>query len=116
VRVVRYSENPPESPVRSLTENARARTIFRLGGVALIAVALVRLALVVPRWLGGAPPAYPDEYVEPLRSALVEIPIVCVAMLAFGARDAPQPLWRRVLSWALLMVSLAAMGLGAGRP
>jgi hypothetical protein len=98
--------------VSSLAETSRARTVVRVACLALIAVALVRLALVVPRWLAGAPPAYPDEYVEPLRSALVEIPILSVAILERGGA---QPPWRRVLPWALLAVSVAAMGLGGGR-
>jgi len=101
--------------VPSLTETSRALTVVRVACIALIAVSLVRLAAVVPRWLGGTPPAYPDEYVEPLRSALVGIPILSVAILERGARRGAQPLWRRVLPWALLAVSVAAMGLGRGR-
>ena len=102
----------------SLIETLRAPAVGRVACLALIAVALVRLALVVPRWLAGTPPAYPDEYVEPLRSALVVIPILSVTLLglgARGARDEPQRLWRRALPWALLAVSIAAMGIRAGR-
>jgi len=110
---VRYPETYSESPVSSLTAAAREHAVVRFACLVLIAVALVRLALVVPRWLGGTPPAYPDEYVEPLRSALVAIPILSVAILERGPRVGARPLWRRVLPWALLAVSIAAMGIRA---
>ena len=76
-------------------------------------VILARLAMVVPGWMSGAPPAYPGQYLRRLYLALAMVPLLCVTLLGITASRNRQPLWRRVLPWVLLAVSVVAMVLDA---
>lgn len=91
------------------------RFVVRAACLVLIAVVLGRLAVVVPGWVGGAPPAYPDQYLGRLLFALIEVPILSVSLLALSAAPGPQPRWRRALPWALLAVSVVALALEVRR-
>jgi hypothetical protein len=99
----------------TIARRLSGREMIRAACLALIAVVLVRLAVVIPGWVAGAPPAHPDQYLSRLYFALIAVPALSVSIMALGTSGGLRPRWRQVLPWVLLTVSLVAMMLDVRR-
>lgn len=78
-------------------------------GVLSITITLGRLAVLVPDWLVGVPPAYPDQYARRLLSALTTVPLVSAVLLLHLGRNGAPTRGRLMLVGALLTLGIAAM-------
>jgi hypothetical protein len=73
----------------------------------LIAAVLVRLALIVPRWVTGTPPAYPGQYEGRLLVTITMVGILGAALLA--KRPVFHTSRGKIAYWGLLGVAIVAM-------
>lgn len=97
------------------SETSSLRTGLMWFGVLLIIASLGRLAVVLPDWLAGAPPAYPGQYERRLFSVLTSVPLLSAVLLMQGTgRTAPMR-GRQVAVWVLLAISVIAMLVDAVR-
>jgi hypothetical protein len=83
-----------------------AITLFVCACVALIAIQGWRLLEIVPRWLGGLPPAYPGQY----QRRSLDVAIAVGLMGAVLVRQLTGRVSRRAqfAYWSLLAVGAAA--------
>lgn len=90
-------------------ETSTVRTGLQLFGALLIVAKLVRLAVILPDWLSGAPPAYPGQYERQLFSVLTSVPLLSAVLLMQPTRNGAPARARLVLAWTLLAASVIAM-------
>jgi hypothetical protein len=90
-------------------ETSSMRTGLMVFGVLLILASLGRLALVLPDWLAGAPPAYPGQYERRLFSVLTSVPLLSAVLLMQSTGNTAPVRRRHAIAWALLAISVSAM-------
>ena len=84
------------------------RTGLKVFGLLLIVVSLGRLAVVLPDWFAGAPPAYPGQYERRLFSVLTSVPLLSAVLLMHSTGNTAPVRRRTSIAWALLAVSVIA--------
>ena len=90
-------------------ETTSLRTVVVAFGSLLIVASLGRLALVVPDWLAGAPPAYPGLYERQLFGVLTRVPLLSAVLLMQRTGKGAPARGRQAVVWALLAISVIAM-------
>ena len=89
------------------TETSPPRRWHRVAWLLLIGAQLLWLGQVVPRWIRGAPPAFPGQYVERLLNAATNIGIAASVLVSQGsASRTPRG---RFFYWLSLAVAMASL-------
>ena len=99
--MLRVLESMTNRPVRIAIRGHDQLTLL------LIAIVLVRLALIVPRWVAGTPPTYPWQYEGRLLFTITMVGILGATLLA--KRPVSHTSRGKIAYWLLLGGAIGAM-------